>query len=225
MADLDKIMRFAQEKHAGQKRKNGDDYITHPLKVGLELATRGFDEDYVITGIFHDLLEDTDATEQEILELSSPKVLEAVKLLTKTKEVSSKDYIKNILTNPIAKAVKNIDRIQNLQDAMEADEDFAKRYAQNTKEYYVRKFSKELDRQYETLCEKLGITEYTYVIDGSVDEDCTPIYKETSVDAWEFNKSTGKWEPTDPYFWLELEDDASPISEEKALFLIQSFKR
>lgn len=150
----EKVIRYAETKHAGQKRKNGDDYITHPKRVAEMLKNSGYDIDTVIAGLFHDLLEDTDATENEILELAGPSVLEAVRLVTKTKRKSSKDYIADILKNPIAKAVKNADRIDNLTDARSStDDSFMQRYLQNTKEYYVGKFSKELDEAYERLRE------------------------------------------------------------------------
>ncbi len=229
MADIDEMMQslnkaliFAKEKHSGQKRKNGEDYINHPLKVAIMLSDAGYGIDYVLAGIFHDLLEDTDATEEEILTLSNKDVLESVKLLTKTKGVSGKDYIDKILKNPIAKAVKNADRIQNLQDAMDGDPKFAIRYAKNTKEYYVKKFSRELNEQYEKLCEKLGISEYDYTIDGSCGPH-TPVYRSNSCQAWYFDCSSGKWVETDPYFWAELDDNAENISEEEALKRIQPY--
>ncbi len=60
---------FATKKHDGQWRKGGAAYITHPVAVAEYLAQDGMDEDTQIAGLFHDLLEDTDATEAEILAL------------------------------------------------------------------------------------------------------------------------------------------------------------
>ena len=60
-------LEFAKAKHKGQKRIGGDDYITHPIAVSEIVKNQGFDEIYQITALFHDLLEDTDATEEEIL--------------------------------------------------------------------------------------------------------------------------------------------------------------
>ncbi len=225
MVDLNDAITYVEKKHAGQKRKDGSDYVTHPLKVALELLNKKYDLNVVFVGLFHDLLEDTDATEEEILALSNPAVLKAVKILTKSKNVDSETYIQRILEDPIAKVVKNVDRIQNLQDAYYADEKFAKRYAENTKRYYLRKFSKELDFHYERLCEKLGITEYTYSIDTSLSESATPIFRQDSVNAWKFNKQTGEWEDTDPYYWAILGDDAETISEEQVNEIIQQFLR
>ena len=79
----DKALAFAAQKHSGQTRIGGLPYITHPVAVSEIVKNQGFGEDYIITALFHDLLEDTDATENEIDELGGEKVLEAVKLLTK----------------------------------------------------------------------------------------------------------------------------------------------
>ena len=60
-------LEFAKAKHKGQKRIGGDDYITHPIAVCEIVKSQGLDENYQIAALFHDLLEDTDATEEEIL--------------------------------------------------------------------------------------------------------------------------------------------------------------
>ena len=80
------------EKHKGQKRIGGDDYITHPIAVYEIVKSRGLGESYQIAALFHDLLEDTDATESEILSLSNQNVLDAVKLLTKEKGYDMKTF-------------------------------------------------------------------------------------------------------------------------------------
>ena len=80
--DIKNAMDYAFAKHSRQKRKNGEPYIVHIGFVAKYLMDKGYGDEYVITGLFHDLLEDTDATESEILALSSPDVLQAVKLLT-----------------------------------------------------------------------------------------------------------------------------------------------
>ncbi len=155
MVSYEEAVKYTTAKHTGQKRKNGDPYITHPLRIAERLKKEGYSDETVYAGLFHDLLEDTDATEEEIKALSNEQVLEAVKLLTKRKDLKEKDYIENILKNPIAKAVKNADRIDNLKDAMGGNRDFARRYAADTYKYYYGKFSEELDRKYTALLEKI----------------------------------------------------------------------
>ena len=138
-------MNYAAKMHSGQKRKNGDDYITHPLSVANRLAEAGEDEKTQIVGLFHDLLEDTNAKDEDIAEYGDD-ILHSVVLLSKNRIDDKKSYINNILSDKMAKAVKNADRIDNLTDCAASDDLIFKiRYLSNTEEYYKGKFSKELD--------------------------------------------------------------------------------
>ena len=145
---------FAKEKHKGQKRIGGDDYITHPIAV-LELVRNGgFDESYQIAALFHDLLEDTDATEEEILKYGSLEILEAVKLLTKEKGYKMAEYIDAIKKNPIAFSVKAADRLHNLKCASVTDEEFKRKYILETVDWYMG-FSPEIRKAVKELAESL----------------------------------------------------------------------
>ena len=62
-ADLHLLQRaydVAEAKHAGQKRKSGDPYITHPLAVSTILAELGMDTTTLVAALLHDTVEDTD---------------------------------------------------------------------------------------------------------------------------------------------------------------------
>lgn len=128
---------FAKEKHKGQKRIGGDDYITHPIAVSEIVKSQGLDERYQIAALFHDLLEDTDATEEEILKYGSSEILESVKLLTKQKGYDMAEYISAIKQNPIAFAVKAADRLHNLQCAIITNEEFKRKYILETVDWYM----------------------------------------------------------------------------------------
>ena len=45
--------------HAGQSRKSGEPYITHPVAVAAALAEQRVDVETLIAAILHDTLEDT----------------------------------------------------------------------------------------------------------------------------------------------------------------------
>lgn len=134
---------FARQKHEGQFRKGGLPYITHPEAVAQLLKDKSYDISYQITGLFHDLLEDTDATEEEILSYGSPEILEAVKRLTKQDGYVMAEYMAGIKSNPIAYAVKAADRLHNLQCAVVTDEEFKRKYVLETIDWYMD-FSKEI---------------------------------------------------------------------------------
>ena len=63
---LEKAIDFATEKHEGQFRKSGEEYITHPLRVAGILVEWGMDIDSVIAGVLHDVVEDTETPLEEL---------------------------------------------------------------------------------------------------------------------------------------------------------------
>ena len=128
---------FAEKKHSGQKRIGGEPYITHPKAVAKIISDKGYGSEYIITALFHDLLEDTDATEQEIMRLGGKRVLNSVKLLTKTDKTIMSDYISGLKSDPMAFAVKGADRLHNLMSAECADKSFKLRYIKETRLWYM----------------------------------------------------------------------------------------
>lgn len=134
---LEKALEYARTKHEGQYRKGGEAYITHPQAVADMLEAKGFGEEYQIAGLFHDLLEDTDAREEDIEALGGSQVLEAVQLLTKKKGYVMAEYIAGVRANPMARAVKAADRLHNLQSAVIADDKFKRKYILESINWYL----------------------------------------------------------------------------------------
>ena len=141
---LDAALQFATEKHAGQTRIGGEPYISHPVAVAKLLEEAGYDEEYQIAGLFHDLLEDTDATYEEIVAYGSPEILEAVELMTKKKGYVMPEYIAGIKSNKMAFAVKGADRLHNLRSAFCADEKFKRKYIRESLEWYAAAFDERI---------------------------------------------------------------------------------
>ena len=154
---LQHALNFAKVKHKGQKRIGGDDYISHPIAVSEIVKNQGFDEIYQIAALFHDLLEDTDATEEEILKYGNRQILEAVNLLTKKKGYDMAEYINAIKQNPVAFAVKAADRLHNLQCAIVTDEEFKRKYILETVDWYLD-FSIDIRKAVKRLAESLETT-------------------------------------------------------------------
>jgi len=80
---IQKAYDFAKSRHETQKRNSGEPYFVHVFAVGKNCASLGMDVETIIGGLLHDTLEDTDATEEEILELFGEQILFLVKGVTK----------------------------------------------------------------------------------------------------------------------------------------------
>lgn len=59
---------FATSLHGNQKRDSGEPYITHPIEVAKILFEMGMDASCVMAGIMHDIVEDCNASLEEIKE-------------------------------------------------------------------------------------------------------------------------------------------------------------
>lgn len=91
--ELDKIYQaylFASEKHKNQVRKSGDPYIVHLLGVARILSELNTGPTTIIAGLLHDTIEDTDTTEEEIIEKFGKEVCYLVQGVTKVTRLS--DY-------------------------------------------------------------------------------------------------------------------------------------
>jgi GTP diphosphokinase / guanosine-3',5'-bis(diphosphate) 3'-diphosphatase len=85
-ADTKEIQRafaFAEASHEGQKRKSGEDYITHPVAVAEILADLRLDTTTLEAALLHDTVEDTLATVQTIEDDFGEEVARIVDGLTK----------------------------------------------------------------------------------------------------------------------------------------------
>ena len=150
----DNALRFAAEKHKGQFRIGGDEYITHPMAVAEIVREKGKNIDCQIAALFHDLLEDTDATESEIFKFGNEEILKAVKLLTKQKGYDMAEYVAGIRQNEMAFAVKAADRLHNLRCALVTDTEFKRKYIFETVDWYLN-FSPEIPKAVKALAESM----------------------------------------------------------------------
>lgn len=82
---------FAKEKHKGQKRKSGQDYIIHPVSVASYLAEDGNDVTSIVSALLHDTLEDTKTDKHEIEHKFGKDVAEIVNGITKISSIKIKD--------------------------------------------------------------------------------------------------------------------------------------
>jgi (p)ppGpp synthase/HD superfamily hydrolase len=76
---FERALRLAASGHRDQVRKGSNTpYIEHPMAVALILERSGFDEEVVIAGLLHDLVEDTDVTLDEVRRSFGDRVAEIV---------------------------------------------------------------------------------------------------------------------------------------------------
>ena len=73
--------------HAGQTRKSGEPYITHPVAVAGILADLGMDVETIIAAILHDTLEDTPLSRSELESSFGTTVAELVDGVTKLDKI------------------------------------------------------------------------------------------------------------------------------------------
>ncbi|MDO4963592.1 MAG: bifunctional (p)ppGpp synthetase/guanosine-3',5'-bis(diphosphate) 3'-pyrophosphohydrolase [bacterium] len=90
---------FAFEKHFGQKRHTGDDYITHPLNVAYILASINADYQTICAALLHDTIEDTDTTKEELADKFSVEIASLVDGVTKINRLNFNGDNEAILAN------------------------------------------------------------------------------------------------------------------------------
>ena len=78
-----KAIEVAEVSHADQFRASGDPYIIHPYEVCKSLIDLKLDTETVITGLLHDVIEDTSFSKQQINETFGESISELVEGLTK----------------------------------------------------------------------------------------------------------------------------------------------
>lgn len=104
-------LELAVEKHKNQTDKAGNPYILHPLYVMENVNSK----EGKIIAILHDIIEDTDITEDYLLKIGlSKRIVDAVVALTRSEDIDYQEYIKNLGSNPLAKEVKLADLEHNM---------------------------------------------------------------------------------------------------------------
>jgi len=136
-----KALEFAVIKHGDQKRRDsGIPYVVHPIRVAGYVREFYHELDFYIAALLHDVLEDTDATEQEISTEFGSNVLRIVKEVTsdkeKIKEIGKVEYLRRKIEHmpPEAVFLKACDRLDNISDIHPASElhNWSRDYASQT---------------------------------------------------------------------------------------------
>ncbi len=128
-SDLDpvkKAFEFAKAKHEGQFRVSGEPFFMHPVAVANILADMGLDSSSITAALLHDVVEDTDATEEDISREFGDSVALLVSGVTKLGKIpytsNEEQQIENLRKMFLAMAkdvrvivIKLADRLHNLR--------------------------------------------------------------------------------------------------------------
>ena len=118
---------FAKQHHGEQRRKSGELYITHPVAVAQIVAEElHLDSESIEAALLHDVIEDTDATYDDVAKLTSPTVadlVEGVSKLTRIQYATKEDeQMENLRKMLIAMSkdirvilIKISDRLHNMR--------------------------------------------------------------------------------------------------------------
>ena len=134
--------------HAGQTRKSGEPYITHPVAVAKVLADQGLDVETLIAAILHDTLEDTPLSREALASEFGETVAELVDGVTKLdklqfrdrQEAAAESFRKMMLAmsrDLRVILIKLADRLHNMRTLGAQDASARERIALETLEVYA----------------------------------------------------------------------------------------
>ena len=139
---------YAMKAHGSQTRASGDPFISHPLEVAAILADLKLDDATIVAALLHDVVEDTEATHQEIEDLFGKEIADLVDGLTKirrldlvTKEAAQAENLRKLLL-AMAKdirvlLIKLADRLHNMRTLQFMKPEKRQRTAQETLDLYA----------------------------------------------------------------------------------------
>ena len=150
-ANIDIILKayeYAKENHEGQCRRSGEPYIIHPIQVSYILANLELDESTICAALLHDVVEDTEKTNEDLQKDFGIEIAEMVAGVTKlgklqyttTEEQQVEDYRKMFLA--MGKDIRVIliklaDRLHNMRTLKYLSRDRQIANAKETMELYA----------------------------------------------------------------------------------------
>ena len=146
---LNRAYVYAMKMHGTQKRESGDPYFAHPIEVAGILTDLKLDDDSIVTALLHDIVEDTDATLDDVEHLFGKDISRLVDGVTKLTrlELQSEQtkYAENFRKLLLAMSedirvllVKLADRLHNMRTLHYVQsEEKRRRIARETMEIYA----------------------------------------------------------------------------------------
>ncbi len=146
---IQKVIDFATVAHQGQKRKSGEDFVSHPLAAAITLGQIFPDTATICATILHDITEDTETKHETLIKEFGKEVAELVDGVTKLGHVrlrNSKDeyYVENLRKMFVATSkdvrvmlIKLADRLHNMRTIEHLPKDKQEKIATETLEMYA----------------------------------------------------------------------------------------
>lgn len=85
---IKKAYNFAEKYHQEQNRLSGDKYICHPLEVAYILADLEMDDATICASLLHDIVEDTELTNEDVIREFGQEIADMVAGVTKLRKNS-----------------------------------------------------------------------------------------------------------------------------------------
>ncbi|MEJ2053322.1 MAG: RelA/SpoT family protein [Calditrichaceae bacterium] len=145
---LKKAYDFGLKAHRNQRRYSGDPYFEHCINVGLILASLRMDTTTIISGLLHDVVEDTDVTSEELIAEFGETVGGLVNGVTKisglkfmSKEARQAETFRKMLLSMAEDVrviiIKFADRLHNMRTLEHVPEKKRPRIALETRDVYA----------------------------------------------------------------------------------------
>jgi GTP pyrophosphokinase len=112
---------FAVRRHAGQFRKSGDPYVTHPLAVAEIAAASGLDVATICAALLHDVIEDAGCEAARLREEFGDDIATLVQTMTELDSRHDKAAIDTADDRVLT--LKVLDRLHNMRTLQYLGED------------------------------------------------------------------------------------------------------
>ena len=136
---IEKAYIFAEKSHEGQKRESGEPYFVHVFETAKNVARFGMDAKTIVAGLLHDVLEDTQITEEELTKEFGEEIVFLVKGITKLGTLKYRGHERHVeslrkffiaIANDLRVVIiKFADRLHNLKTLEYLREDKRERIA------------------------------------------------------------------------------------------------